>query len=159
MLLPVFAGAAMADAAAQQRVNKNEYPFSIMTPEPGERRARPERRVEPPVKSRRAKEAKRPVQRRVVRGSSSPSPVPPYRSPLTPLGTAPRIGDVPTLAQPSSPSTIAPGITTSTGGPAIIPGRPAGRSFPDRAINCVNSGSAAGVGPGQIGQYTRQCVN
>ena len=155
----VFADAAMTGAVAQRRVNPNEYPFSIMNPEPGERRARPQKREQPPAKLRPAREAKQDVPRRIRRGSSSPSPLPAYQSPLTPLGTAPRIGNVPTLAQPSSPPAPVPGVTTSTGATAVTPQRPAGQSFPDRAVNCVHSGTASGVSPGQIGAFTQSCVN
>jgi hypothetical protein len=54
---------------------------------------------------------------------------------------------------------IVPGVSGATGAPVMTPPRPAGQGFQDRARNCFHAGSAAGVGAGQIGTYTRSCVN
>jgi hypothetical protein len=62
------------------------------------------------------------------------------------------------LGNPGSPSVLVPGIQSNTG-PAMIPARPPGQSNQDRTINCVHSGAASGVSPGQIGSFTQNCVN
>jgi hypothetical protein len=99
-------------------------------------------------------------QRRVVRrGSSTYSTIPTYRSPLTPLGTVQPMPTAPSMAYPSSPAAPVPGISGVGGAPAIAPSRPAGQTFQDRATNCIASGTAQGVGPGQIGSFTQSCVN
>jgi hypothetical protein len=143
-------GAIATRAIAQ---DKSGYPYSIMKEEGG---AKPR----PPVTDDGWEKPQAPVKKpmRRARGSSSPSPVPQYRSTVTPLGTAPRIIETEPMRTPSSPGMIVPGVRATTG-PAITPPRPAGQSFQDRAANCVQAGSAAGVGPGQIGTYTRSCVN
>ena len=157
-LAAVFVGCCVADAQAQGRANKDEFPFSIMRSEPGEPRAAPRvRRETAPAQVRPTKNAAK-ATRRVRRGSSTLSTIPTYRSPLTPLGTAPRIGDAPSMANPASPAAPVPGISATTG-TAVTPRRPAGQGFQDRAVNCVQSGSAQGVGPGQIGAFTQNCVN
>lgn len=115
-------------------------PYSIMTDEPGDRVVHRKPRIKRP------------------RGSSSPSPVPPYQSTVTPLGVAPQISSTPPLGQPSSPGMAVPGIGAG-GGVAVTPSRPAGQSFQDRTLNCVQSGSSQGVGAGQIGAFTQSCVN
>lgn len=142
----------MAQPAAAQ--DRSGYPYSIMKDEGG---AKPKPRVrDDGWEKPRAEQGKKPIRR--VRGSSSPSPVPLYRSTVTPLGTAPRIVETPPLGSPASPGMIVPGVG-ATVGPAMTPPRPAGQSFQDRAANCVQAGSGAGVPPGQIGTYTRSCVN
>ncbi len=98
----------------------------------------------------------RPVRR--ARGSSSPSPVPPYRSTVTPLGVAPTTIDSYEVNRAGSPGGVVPGVNAAVG-PAIAPPRPAGQSFQDRAVACQHSGMAQGVGAGQIGAYTGGCVN
>ena len=135
--LALLAIVGLCDAAgAREQVRKDEYPTSIMREEP----ARP------------------PARRMKRRGSSSPSPVPQYRSVVTPLGQPPRIIETRPLGNPPAPSTVVPGVSGNAG-PAMTPPRPAGRSFQDRAADCVHAGTAAGVGPGQIGAYTQSCVN
>ncbi len=99
----------------------------------------------------------RPVQR--ARGSSSPSPVPPYRSTVTRPGVAPQAIESYSIDRPSSPGGIVPGVSTATGAPALTPSRPAGQTFQDRAVACQHSGASQGVGAGQIGAYTGGCVN
>ena len=158
--LALFAAAALCmgclatSAIAQDR---GGYPYSIMREEPG---TKPKPR---PAITGEGWETPQAAPAKPVRGkrigSSSPSPVPPYQSTVTPLGTAPRIIETRPLGTPSSPGMIVPGVRTTTGGPAITPPRPAGQSFQDRAVNCVHSGGGAGVGAGQIGTYTRSCVN
>jgi hypothetical protein len=135
-----------------------------MAPEPGERAARrakpvPKRAAPAPApKVAPARQAQKPQPRPVRRGSSSASSIPVYRSPVTPLGTAPQVGNVQPLGNPGSPSVVVPGIQSNTG-PAMTPPRPPGQSQQDRTINCVHSGTAGGVGPGQIGSFTQNCVN
>ncbi len=101
-----------------------------------------------------------PLPRKVrrARGSSSPSPVPPYRSTVTPLGVAPQAVEPYPIDRSGSPGGIAPGVS-GVAGPAVTPPRPAGQTFQDRAVACQHSGMAQGVGPGQIGAYTGACVN
>jgi hypothetical protein len=152
----VFASGWLTPAMAQ---NSDDFPFSIMREEAGTRRAAPRRQpVAPAAKQRPSRQAKKAGPRPARRGSSSLSTIPVYRSPVTPLGQAPRVGNVRPLGQPASPSAVVPGIRSNTG-PAMTPPRPAGQSFQDRAVNCVHSGSAGGVGPGQIGSFTQNCVN
>ena len=143
---------AVQSASAQ---NRDGYPYSIMREEGGAK-------TKPPV-SDQGWEKPQATPKKAIRGrrigSSSPSPLPPVRSVVTPLGTAPRIVETPPMGTPASPGMIVPGIRTTTGGPAMTPPRPAGQNFQDRAIGCVQSGGGAGVGPGQIGAYTQSCVN
>ena len=150
VILPFSCIVGLHPAAAQ---DKRGYPYSIMTEEGG---AKPAPRVRDEGWEKPQAPAKKPVRR--ARGSSSPSPVPPYRSTVTPLGTAPRIIETKPLGTPASPGMIVPGVRSTTG-PAMTPPRPAGQSFQDRTVNCVHAGSGAGVPPGQIGTYTRSCVN
>jgi hypothetical protein len=155
LLVAITLGGIFATPAIAQ--DKNGYPYSIMKEEPGTKpRARAP--VNDPGWEGPEAAPKKPVGKRRI-GSSSPSPVPPYQSTVTPLGTAPRTIETKRMGTPSSPGMIVPGIRTTTGGPAVTPPRPAGQSFQDRTVNCVHSGGGAGVGPGQIGSYTRSCVN
>ncbi len=133
-LLLTLSGTAPARERGAERAG-DEYPHSIMK-----------------------EEQPRPAPRKRARGSASPSPVPPYRSTVTPPGRVPGIVETPPLGHPSAPPTIVPGVFGHAG-PAIAPPRPPGQSFQDRAVNCVHSGSAAGVPPDQIGAFTRSCVN
>lgn len=160
LALPLVLSGLWAAPVAAQR--SEDFPFSIMRDPPGERPARRStprpRQVSPAAKQQPGQQAQKPAPRQVRRGSSSFSNIPVYQSPVTPLGTAPRVGNVQPLGQPGSPSVVVPGIQSNTG-PAMTPPRPAGQGFQDRAINCVQSGSASGVGPGQIGSFTQNCVN
>lgn len=151
-------------AHAQSRSGADDYPFSIMKPEPGERRARPPvQQVTPPEQPQTqpseqpAREAKQ-VQRR-VRGSSTLSTIPTYQSPLTPLGTAPTIGTAPSYAFPSSPSAPVPGVRGRGGTIAVTPQRPAGQNFQNRTTSCTMAAGSQGVRPGQTGTFVRNCVN
>jgi hypothetical protein len=131
-VIVTIASTAIADAAKRkkQRAATTGYPYSIMNEEPGMRSA----------------------------ASRTPGVVNPHQSPLTPQGRVPRTSTVRPLGQAASPPTIVPGISGNTG-PAIAPARPAGQSFQDRAVNCVQAGGSGGVGAGQIGSFTRSCVN
>ena len=82
----------------------------------------------------------------------------PPRSIVTKPGVAPRGVEPPKARKPTSPSMIVPGVG-SNAGPAMTPPRPPGQSFGDRARNCLQSGGAAGVPAGQLGAYSRNCVN
>jgi hypothetical protein len=160
--LPLLVAAGWSAPAAAQ--SRDDFPFSIMAPEPGERAVRrpkavPKRAAPAPApKAEPSRQAQKPLPRPVRRGSSSASAIPVYRSPVTPLGTAPQVGTVQPLGHPGSPSAVVPGIQSNTG-PAMTPPRPPGQSQQDRAINCVHSGTASGVGTGQIGSFTQNCVN
>jgi hypothetical protein len=125
-------GIVSADAAKRKKQKKvvRGYPYSIMNDEPGMRSASPRQ----------------------------PWLANPHQSPLTPLGRVPQGGTVRPLGQAPSPPMVVPGVT-GTAGPAITPARPAGQSFQDRTINCVHAGGSSGVGAGQIGAFTRSCVN
>lgn len=157
-LATISASLFVSAAEAQRRVNPDEFPFSIMTPEPGTRRATPraERQMPPsevrPVQQTAAK-------RRARRGSSTLSTIPTYRSPLTPLGTVRPMPTAPSMAHPASSPMQVPGTTGIGSVPAVTPPRPAGQGFQDRAGGCIASGTAQGVGAGQIGSFTRSCVN
>jgi hypothetical protein len=78
-----------------------------------------------------------------------PAPAPPAIAP----GPAP-----PQYMQPSSPSR-SPAVVQRRRGPPVEVPRGRNDSFGDRATNCVHFGTAAGVGSGEIGQFTRDCVN
>ncbi len=163
VLLAVCICAATPQAHAQSRSGGDGYPYSIMTPERGERRARPRPRVqqvappEAPQRMQPERQAQPKVRR--VRGSSTFSTIPTYQSPLTPLGTAPTIGTAPQQAFPSSPSAPVPGVRGTAGTIAVTPPRPAGQAFPDRVTTCTQAAGAQGVRPGQMGTFTRNCVN
>lgn len=122
---------ASADAAKRKKQKAAVgYPYSIMNDEPGMRSAAPR---EPWLAS-------------------------PHQSPLTPLGRTRNVAPVRPLGQAGSPPMIVPGVSSNTG-IAITPARPPGQSFQDRAVNCVHAGGTSGVGAGQIGAFTRACVN
>jgi hypothetical protein len=137
------------------------FPFSIIN-DGSERRAT-KRVKKAPTQARPDAQAPdtrgRAQPRRVRRGSSTASTIPTYRSPLTPLGTVRPMPTAPSMANPASPPSVVPGIGGVAGTPAIAPGRPAGQTFQDRTTNCIMSGSAQGVGAGQIGSFTQNCVN
>jgi hypothetical protein len=143
--------ASVASSVAQDR---NGYPYSIMREEGGARARAP---VNDPGWEGPEAAPKKQVRKQRRIGSSSPSPLPPVRSVVTPLGTVQRPIETPPLGTPSSPGMIVPGARTTTGGPAMTPPRPAGQSFQDRAVNCV--ASSGGVAAGKVGSYTRSCVN
>lgn len=137
---------------------RDGYPYSIMKEEPGTKpKAKPKPQSKPQAEPKK-KEAKGKSGKK-ARGSSTLSTIPAYRSTVTPLGTAPDIIETPPMGRAASPGMIVPGVSGSTGGPVLTPPRPAGQGFQDRARNCFHAGSAAGVGAGQIGTYTRSCVN
>jgi hypothetical protein len=142
------------------------FPFSIITPDPAERRAAQRARKAPvprkaqPAASPQARQGDKSAPRRAGRrGSSTASTIPTYRSPLTPLGTVQPLPTAPRMANPASPSVPVPGIAGTGGAPAMTPPRPAGQTFQDRATSCISSGTAQGVGAGQIGSFTGNCVN
>jgi|GEM_PF-1570707 len=154
-------------AQAQSRSGADDgYPRSIMTPEPGERRARqPIQQVTPPQEqelqaqpSEQPKQEAKRVPRR-ARGSSTFSTIPTYQSPLTPLGTAPTIGTAPSYAYPGSLAQPVPGVRGRGGTIAVTPPRPPGQNFQNRVTSCTHAAGAAGVRPGQSGTYIRNCVN
>lgn len=137
------------------------FPFSIIN-DPADRRPAKQpkgAKTTPPSQAAPARDAAKTAPRRARRGSSTASTVPAYRSPLTPLGTVQPMPATPSMAYPSSPATTVPGVAGTGGLPAIAPARPAGQTFQDRAQNCIMSGTAQGVGPGQIGSFTQSCVN
>jgi len=133
-LAAIFALAARTSTDAAKRKTSGTatsgYPYAIMNEEPGLRSAAPR---EPWLAN-------------------------PHRSPLTPQGRVPKMDTVRPLGPAASPPTVVPGVSGNTG-PAIAPARPAGQSFQDRAVNCVHAGGTSGVGAGQIGAFTRGCVN
>ena len=120
------------------------FPFSIIN-DGSERRAANRAKKAPP-QARPDAQLRAQPRRGARRGSSTAATIPTYRSPLTPLGTVRPMPTAPSMANPSSPATIVPGVGGVAGTPAIAPARPAGQSFQDRATNCVASGSAQGVG-------------
>ncbi len=152
--LALVAGIALGGTMALPAIaqDRNSYPYSIMREEGGAKPRPPEFGWE---KEQPRQPAKKPTGKRI--GSSSPSPFPPARSVVTPLGTASRPIETPPMGIPASPGMVVPGARTTTGGPAITPLRPAGQTFQDRAVNCV--ASSGGVAPGKVGAYTRSCVN
>jgi hypothetical protein len=147
-------------APAAQAQGSEGFPFSIMN-DGSERRAakRAKGQKTPLPQAAPARENAKAAPRRVRRGSSTASTIPTYRSPLTPLGTVRPMPNAPSMANPASPASTVPGVAGIGGLPAIAPARPAGQTFQDRASNCIMSGTAQGVGPGQIGSFTQSCVN
>ncbi len=136
----LFAGAVFAVLSAPAKQAWADDRYSIIAEEP-------QAKVPLPKPVRRA------------RGSSSPSPVPPYQSTVTRPGVAPRAVEPYPIDRSGSPAGIAAGVSNPFGTPAVTPARPAGQGFQDRALNCVHAGSAQGLSPGQIGTYTGGCVN
>jgi len=135
------------------------FPFSIINDGSGKRTAPRARKAQPPAQARPAPREAAKVPRRTRRGSSTASTIPTYRSPLTPLGTVRPLPTAPSMANPASPAAPVPGVAGTGGLPAIAPARPAGQTFQDRAQSCIMSGTAQGVGAGQIGSFTQSCVN
>ena len=154
-LVLILTGLSGPSALAQ---SSEGFPFSIVN-DGSERRAAKRAKKTPPQESRPDAQTRAQPRRGVRRGSSTASTIPAYRSPLTPLGTVRPMPTAPSMANPASPPSVVPGIGGVAGTPAIAPGRPAGQTFQDRATTCIMSGSAQGVGAGQIGSFTQNCVN
>jgi len=77
-----------------------------------------------------------------------PAPSPPMVQ-LAPLPVPP-----PNVGAPSNLVTV-PGLP-----PVNVPAGPPHRnSFSDRVERCIQAGTAAGIGPNDIGAFTRQCAN
>lgn len=142
-------------ASASSHIQLAQASWEIMTPEPGERRAR-QRTLSETLPSEMPRSDGKP--RPVRRGSSSPSPLPPPRSVVTPLGTAPKVIEPPSIAQPARDPGPVPGSYGTAVPPPSVPITP-GQTFQDRAIGCIQSGGAGGVSGSQIGAYTQSCVN
>ena len=93
---------------------------------------------------------------------SFPQVAPPVPTPAQPnvprdLGGAPAMPQAPTIA---SPRAVPPNLVQRPVGPPVeVPGARPGDSFGDRATRCMHYGSAQGVRPGEIGQFTRECAN
>jgi hypothetical protein len=124
----------------------------IMAPEPGTRLPA---RVRPRAADLPAQRGDAPIRR--ARGSSSPSPVPQYRSPPDLDLTPPRTPKAPTLTQAPPVPRPVPGFNNVLPPPTSLSG--SGQTFQDRAIGCSHYGASQGVGAGQIGAYTGGCVN
>lgn len=86
-----------------------------------------------------------------------PGVAPPVQSPPSP-----------TIAPgPAAPPGISPSaqfrppqlVPRSGGLPVEVPRGGANESFGDRATRCMHYGTAAGVSPGEIGAFTRDCAN
>jgi hypothetical protein len=94
----------------------------------------------------------------------------------SPYGNNPGVASpVPAPAQPNvprilggapAPPVVAPGaaappnlVQRPVGPPVEIPGARPGDSFGDRVSRCIHYGSAQGVPPGQIGQFSAECAN
>lgn len=85
-------------------------------------------------------------------------------NPATPTGPPPILPSVPPQATPglSAPPPLIGRDSRSdqgTANPRVLPGNPAAETSNDRAIRCVNQGTALGVPAGAMGQYVRECVN
>jgi hypothetical protein len=98
-----------------------------------------------------------PAYGQVVQYQSTPPP------PIVPLGSGSGSGLLqlppPISAQPLPSQT--PSYVPVPGGPAVVvpPAPPGENTFSDRVSRCIQAGSAAGLGPGQIGTFTGQCAN
>ena len=155
VLAALLAGLTVSGASAQ---SSDGFPFSIIN-DGSERRAAKRVKKAPTPQVRPDAQTRAQPRRGVRRGSSTASTIPTYRSPLTPLGTVRPMPTAPTMVDPASPPSVVPGIGGVAATPAIAPGRPAGQTFQDRTTNCIMSGSSQGVGAGQIGSFTQNCVN
>jgi glucose/arabinose dehydrogenase len=94
-----------------------------------------------------------------------PGVAPPVPSPQ--IGAPPQLGGAPPppAVMPgqnlgpnfSGPSSI---VTVPNGPTVLVPAGPPNRnSFSDRVERCVQAGTAVGIGPNDIGAFTRQCAN
>jgi hypothetical protein len=63
----------------------------------------------------------------------------------------------PQLSAPPPPQIVVP----DRGGPGVLipQGQPGRNNFSDRIQNCIHAGSAAGVGPNDMGQFSARCAN
>jgi hypothetical protein len=94
----------------------------------------------------------------LAQNAQFPGVAPPVPAPgAAPPAIAPGPAAPSEMARPS-PSRRSSLVQRRRGPPVEVP-RGAGESFGDRATNCVHYGTAAGVRPGEIGQFTRDCVN
>jgi hypothetical protein len=87
-----------------------------------------------------------------------PGVMPPISSSVPP---PPAVAPGPAAPQNMQPSSIgrSPVVVQRRRGPPVAVPRGTNDSFGDRATNCVHYGTAAGVKSGEIGQFTRDCVN
>ncbi|NWG24961.1 MAG: hypothetical protein HXY30_11225 [Pseudorhodoplanes sp.] len=138
-------------AVAQSRSQS----WEIMTPEPGQKRVRTLSETLPQQITTDGDKPATPARR--ARGSSSPSPLPPVRSVVTPLGVAPRTIEQPRITRPVRDPGPAPGTYGTVVPPPSVPIRP-GQTFQDRAIACSHSGGIGGVPAGQLSSYTASCA-
>ncbi len=82
----------------------------------------------------------------------SPSPAP------SPPAIAPGLAVPQSMSPPSQPRS--PQLVPRASGPPVeVPRVGRNNSFGDRATRCMHYGTAAGVPPGEIGAFTRDCVN
>jgi hypothetical protein len=134
-------------AAAQARYfemgGDNQYPYSIMAPEPGTHRRTPSQAVKPLAKSAH-------VHVMTARGSSGsvlPTPLPRTQA-IPPEGGA--IAATPALPQQQGP-TMLPGMNP-------IPNLPHGpETFQDRASRCAHQQGLYGVPATASNQYMSAC--
>jgi hypothetical protein len=148
--------AATSPALAQSRSQLGQsQSWEIMTPEPGQQRVRTLSETLPQQVTTNGDKPPSPARR--ARGSSSPSPLPPVRSVVTPLGVAPKTIEQPRITRPVRDPGPAPGTYGTAVPPPSVPIRP-GQTFQDRAIACSHSGGVGGVPAGQLGSYTASCA-
>jgi len=140
---------ASKNARAQDR-----FPYSIMAPEPGTAKARARRAH--PLAPKLWSEQKPRKQRTRRIGPSGPLPLLPSQSVVRPPPiTQDRVIAAPPLRQAAPSSAPVPGYSNLPAPPKSL----SGQAFPDKATGCMHYGASAGVGPDQIGAYTRACVN
>jgi hypothetical protein len=87
-----------------------------------------------------------------------PGVAPSVPSPYTP---PPQLGGAPAppvmLPGPTvSPNLPSRQVTRPSRAPVEVPGGPS--NFSNKVERCIDAGTAAGVGPGHIGEFTRRCV-
>ena len=89
-----------------------------------------------------------------------PGVAPSVPSPFTP---PPQLGGAPAppvaLPVPVVPPNLPSGpslVTRPNRPPVEVPGGPS--NFSNKVERCIEAGTAAGVGPGHIGEFTRRCV-
>ena len=94
----------------------------------------------------------------VAQTGQFPGVAPPTPSPFT---APPQLGGAPAppvmlpgpTVSPHLPSTL---VTRPNRPPVEVPGGPS--NFSNKVERCIEAGTAAGVGPNHIGEFTRRCV-
>ncbi len=89
-----------------------------------------------------------------------PGVAPPVPAPRSSAVPQPPIIYSPNLNGPTAaPNLMMPVAPVPSRAPVLVPGAPPGRdSFSDRVGRCIAAGTAAGIGPNDLGAFTSQCA-